>query len=436
VESPLQIRLAFGKSGLEIDLPDGPSWRVLRLRQERPLSDISGALAEALDHPIGSAPLGELARGKSSAAIAVCDITRPAPNAITLPPLLERLHESGIPPDAITIHIATGLHRPATPYEMEAIVGPSIAARYRVLNHHGKDRASHVNLGTTRSGTPVYIDRAFYSADLHITLGLIEPHLMAGFSGGRKLIAPGLSAQETIKVLHSPRFMREMTASEGSVDENPLHIELIEIAAMARHDFMLDVALTRTREIAGIFAGHATRAHAAGVNFVRDTLLETLPAPAEAVITTGAGYPLDLTFYQTIKGITAAQHIVKPGGKILVFGECTEGLGTAEFAAQLARFSTCQEFLEKLDHAPVEMDQWQLEKLAMVGCNVKILCYVPGIAAGATGGLSECMFESPEAALEALLKGLPENASIAVIPDGPYVLAQVDRQGEPQTLNA
>jgi nickel-dependent lactate racemase len=421
----LKVTLAFGKSGLDVDLPEGPSWRVLRLRQEIPLSDVRGAMADALDHPIGLPPLVELAKGKTSAAIAVCDITRPAPNSVTLPPLLERLHKAGISPHAVSIHIATGLHRPATAAEIETILGSSVAARYRVLNHFAKDLATHVNLGTTRDGTPVYIDRAFLAADLHITLGFIEPHLMAGFSGGRKLIVPGLAAQETIKVLHSPRFMRQSSASEGSIDGNPLHSELVAIAAMARHDFMLDVALTRKREIAGIFAGHPIGAHAAGVSFVRDGMLEKLPEPVDAVITTAAGYPLDLTFYQTIKGVTAAQHIVRPGGRILVFGECAEGIGAAEFASQLARFSTYQDFLQRIDKSPVEVDQWQLEKLAMVGRRNEILFYVPGINSRETGGLAGRIFETPAAALEALLHGIQKNARIAVIPEGPYVFAQI-----------
>lgn len=425
LESRLRVRLAFGRSGLDIELPDGPSWRVLRSRREIPLFDVSNALARALDHPIGSPPLIELAKGKATAAIAVCDITRPAPNSVTLPPLLDRLHNAGISPDAVTIHIATGLHRPATENETEAILGPSIAARYRVLNHYAKDGASHVYLGTTKNGTPVYIDREFLAADLHLTLGFIEPHLMAGFSGGRKLIVPGLAAQETIKVLHSPKFMRQQSASEGSIDENPLHDELLEIAALVRHDFMFDVVLTRTREIAGVFAGHPAKAHAAGMAFVRDSLLESLPEPVDAVITTGAGYPLDLTFYQTIKGVTAAQHIVKPGGRILVFGECAEGIGTPEFTAHMTSFSTYGEFLQRIDRAPVEVDQWQLEKLAMAGCRMDILFHVPGVAAGAMGGLKSRIFESPTAALEELLRGLPKNAIIAVIPEGPYVLAQI-----------
>ena len=156
------------------------------------------------------------------------------------------------------------------------------------------------------------------AADLHITLGFIEPHLMLGFSGGRKLVAPGMAAQETIKVMHSPRFMREPLATEGSIAGNPLHEELLEIAAMARHDFILDVTLTQEREISGVFAGDPVKAHAAGVKFLESTSLEPLDMLADAAITSAAGYPLDLTFYQSVKGLTAAQHIVKPGGRILL----------------------------------------------------------------------------------------------------------------------
>src|SRR4029077_19333587 len=228
------------------------------------------------------------------------------------------LERGGIPPEGITILIATGLHRAATDAEIHEICGDEIAARYRVLNHDARILSQHSHLGSTASGTPVYIDERFVAADLHITLGFIEPHLMLGFSGGRKLIAPGLAAQETIKVLHSPKFMRDARSVEGSIEDNPLHRELLEIARMARHDFIVDVALTRDRRIAGVFAGNAVEAHRRGVEFVSQVMLETLDEPVDAVITTSAGYPLDLTFYQAIKGITAASHIVKPGGKILL----------------------------------------------------------------------------------------------------------------------
>lgn len=421
----MRINLAFGKTGLALDLPEGPSYEVLHSRSAEPIQDTARALAAALDQPVGTRGLREMAEGKSSAAIAVCDITRPAPNAVTLPPLLERLHAGGIPKDRVTILIATGLHRLATPAEIESIVGPSIAANYHIVNHNAKDLACHSNVGTTRRGTPVHVDQRFVSADLHITLGFIEQHLMAGFSGGRKLIAPGLAAQETIKVLHSPAFMREPRAIEGSIEDNPLHADLLEIASMVRHDFMLDVALTKSREIAGIFAGDGVKAHAAGIQFVRQSQLETLPQLFDAVITSGAGYPLDLTFYQTIKGVTAAQHIVKPGGKILVFGECAEGIGAREFANRLARLSTYEAFLNDLNGVPVEVDQWQLEKLALAGLKYEVLFYTPGIAPQVSGELAERIFATPDEALTALLRGLPRSARIAVIPEGPYVFAQV-----------
>lgn len=311
----MQIRFAFGQHGLDLTLPGGPHYEVIESRSASPLPNVAAALELALNHPIGSPPLSALAAGKKTAAISVCDITRPAPNWLTLPPLLRRLHAAGIPVDAVTILIATGLHREATPSEINAILGPEIAAKYRVVNHDARALHQHRWLGTTGRGIPVYIDERFMAAELHITLGFIEQHLMLGFSGGRKLVAPGLAAQETIKVIHSPLFMREPLATEGSVSGNPLHAQLLEIARMAGHHFMLDVTLTQSREVSGIFAGDPVEAHAAGVQFLRTTSLEKLSGLADAVITSAAGHPLDLTLYQTIKGLTAAQHIVKPGGK-------------------------------------------------------------------------------------------------------------------------
>ncbi|CAN5653789.1 nickel-dependent lactate racemase [soil metagenome] len=421
----MKIQFAFGKEGLMLSLPDGPTYDLVESRSASALPDANAALEAALDAPIGCAPLRELAAGKRTAAISVCDITRPAPNSVTLPPLLRRLHEAGIPVEGVMILIATGLHRSATPEEIDSILGPEIAAKYRVVNHDAKVRADHRPLGSTQRGTPVFIDERFMAADLHITLGFIEQHLMLGFSGGRKLIAPGLAAQETIKVIHSPRFMREPMATEGSIEQNPLHGELLEIARMARHDFMLDVTLTQSRAISGVFAGDPVAAHAAGVDFLRGTSLERLTGLADAVITSAAGHPLDLTFYQLIKGITAAQHIVKDGGKILILGACMEGIGSPEFARMLKEYRGPESFLSSLDGAPVEVDQWQLEKLALTSLRTEILFYAPGISATAMGALGESSFLSMDAAIQALLQGLPTDARIALVPEGPYVFARV-----------
>jgi nickel-dependent lactate racemase len=420
----MQIGFAFGTSGLSLELPDGFSYQILEARSGIPLPDPAEALEQALDNPIGTPALTQLARGKRSAAISICDITRPAPNQQTLPPLLRRLEQAGIPREAITILIATGLHRPATEEEILRIAGKEVVSRYRVLNHHAREISEHRHLGSTQRGTPVYIDSRFLDADLRLSVGFIEPHLMLGFSGGRKLVAPGLAGEQTIKTIHSPKFMREPKSTEGSIDDNPLHHELLEIARMAGHSFILDVALSRDRRIAGVFAGHPEQAHAAGVKFVAKTLLEQIQQPADVAITSAAGYPLDLTFYQAIKGITAAAHIVKPGGRILLIAECREGAGADEFSRMLKDLPPFPEFLETLARAPVTIDQWQLEKLALVAQKAEVHYFVPGLPQEFRTALQGKAHENANAALEAVLGDLPLSSSVAVIPEGPYVLAR------------
>lgn len=423
---PQQVHLAFGRSGLTVDLPAGFEYVTLDAKSAGALADAPAAIEQALDSPIGAAPLIELARGKRTATISVCDITRPAPNRIVLPGVLRRLEAAGIERANIVILIATGLHRPATVAEIREIVGAEIAATHRVENHDAKQLSDHRFLGTTAAGTPAYIDERFVSADLRITLGFIEPHLMAGYSGGRKLVVPGLAAQETIKVIHSPKFMREPRAVEGSIADNPLHRELLEIAGLAGHDFMIDVALTRDRGIAGVFAGNPVEAHKQGVQFVSQSLLQQLDRPVDAVITTGAGHPLDLTFYQVIKGITAASHIVRQGGRILVVGACEEGCGSPEFTAMQAEHPDPARFLEAIEGADVTVDQWQLEKLALVTRKAKVFFCLPGLPGSLRGKLWGPAFDNGRDAVAALLEGLPAGARIAVIPEGPYVLARAN----------
>jgi nickel-dependent lactate racemase len=419
------VYFAFGKQGIQLSMPDGPRYEVVESRTAAALEDVASALDASLDHPIAGPSLLALASGKKTAAISVCDITRPAPNWVTLPPLLRRLHQAGIPVEGVTILIATGLHRGATAEEIRSIMGPEIAAKYRVVNHDARAEEEHRWLGSTKRGTPVYIDERFMAADLHISLGFIEQHLMLGFSGGRKLIAPGVAGQQTIKAIHSPKFMREPMATEGSILENPLHAELLEMAQMAGHHFMLDVTLTQDRQISGVFAGSPVEAHAAGMEFLQRTSLEKLSGLADVVITSSAGYPLDLTFYQTIKGVTAAQHIVRPGGRILLLGECEEGVGSPDFAHKLAAFTGYEEYLEEIREAEVVVDQWQLEKLALTGLQNELFFYTPGVTREQLGALGARSFSNVEDALTAVLSDLPEGARVALLPEGPYVYARV-----------
>ncbi|HEV2198608.1 MAG TPA: nickel-dependent lactate racemase [Bryobacteraceae bacterium] len=419
------VRLAFGREGLCIHLSDDFEHRILACPVVAPLADPHAAIESALDRPFAGPPLFEIARGKRSAAIAVCDITRPVPNRATLPSVLKRLEGAGIPRQGISILIATGLHRAATAAEIREIVGENVAQCYTVLNHDARNAALHRALGATSSGTTFAIDARFLDADLHITLGLIEPHLMLGFSGGRKLIAPGLASEATIKQLHSPRFMRDGRTREGFIDDNPLHADLLEIARAARQDFMLDVVPTRDRGIAAVFAGEPEASHAAGMKWVAAATMQRLDAPVDAVITTSAGYPLDLTFYQCIKGVTAASQIVKQGGRILLFGASSEGAGASEFREMLTRYRSAQDFMDATAGAPVTIDQWQLEKLALAVKKAKVFYCVPGLPAEQRNALWGPAFDCAENALRAFYQDLPRGSRIAVIPEGPYVLAGV-----------
>jgi nickel-dependent lactate racemase len=421
----MKVRLAFGREEVEVKFPAHVQTTVLEAKFADAVESADAALAKALSQPSGSPALLELARGKSTAAISICDITRPAPNRIVLPHVLRALEQAGIPAAGIIILIATGLHRAATPQELHEIVGPEILGRYMVVSHDARDAAAHSDLGETRSGTRVFLDRRFVESNLHISLGFIEPHLMLGFSGGRKLVAPGLAGEETIKRLHSPFFMRDPRVVEGSFPDNPLHYELLEIAAMARHDFIVDVALTRSRQIARVFAGDPVKAHAAGVEFVSKATLALLDEPVDAVVTTSAGYPLDLTYYQSVKGVTAASHIVKQGGMILLVAACQEGLGGQEFTAFVRRFPDARTCLKATEQEPVVIDQWQLEKLALVAQKARLAFCTQGITVEDRQYLWGPVFERPAEAVAAVCAELPHGARVAVIPEGPYVFSQL-----------
>ncbi len=421
----MKINLAFGRDGLDVDVPDRNLRKVLTPAEVQPIEDADAFLVHALTHPIGSPALSTVARNAKSACIVICDITRPVPNMVLLPPLLRTLEASGVPYDRVTILIATGLHRASTRHELEAIVGTEILSRYHVEDHHARVPAEHQFLGYTRRETPVYIDRRYWEADIKITTGFIEPHLMAGFSGGRKLIAPGCAGEATIKALHSPLFLEDPRCCEGGIEGNPLHQELLEIAVMAGHDFIVNVSLNSARRITGLFAGDPLAAHTAGVDFVRKSVRATVPAPADIVVTTSAGYPLDLTLYQAIKGMTAAMPVLRKGGLLIIAAECAEGLGSDEFTTMATSFPTVSQFVDTIMSNPVVIDQWQLEECAKAVKHAEVVLVSPSIHRKYGRKLFIRTAERVEQAMEEGLKVLGPEATVAVIPKGPYTLVEV-----------
>jgi nickel-dependent lactate racemase len=339
---------------------------------------------------------------------------------------LSALQESGIDADAITLLIATGLHRPSTPEELVQLVGLDILRRYRVIDHHAREAAEQVFLGETSSGIPVFIDRRYCEAELKITTGFIEPHLMAGFSGGRKLIAPGCAGEETIKALHSPRMLEDPRCREGNIDTNPLHRELLEIARMAGHDFIVNVSLDQEHRVTGVFAGEPLAAHEEGVRFVREAVRATLPRPADIVVTTSAGYPLDLTYYQAVKGMTAALPVVREGGTMIVAAECAEGLGSPEFTRMATAFRSSEEFMSSLLSGPVVIDQWQLEECSKAARKAEVVLVSPRVHREHRAKLFIRTAASVEEALQEAFRRHGRGASVAVIPKGPHTLVDIE----------
>jgi len=421
----VKIHLAYGRRGLDFEIPEQNLAKVLTMKGAPPLEDPGQRLRFLLENPMGSEPLRNLAANASSACLVICDITRPVPNTLLLPPVLETLENSGLKSGQITLLVATGLHRPATPEELKDMVGETILKSYRVISHKARVSSKQEFLGFTGNKTPVHIDSTYTRAELKLTIGFIEPHLMAGFSGGRKLVAPGCAGEPTIKALHSPYFIENPYCREGSTEDNPLHFELLEIAGMAGHDFIVDVALDETRSVTGIFAGNPLKAHEHGVEHVRASARATLDQPADIVITTGAGYPLDLTFYQAIKGMTAALPAVKKGGTLIVAAECAEGLGSSEFSRMALKFRTVDSFSEAIARSPVSIDQWQLEECAKAARHAEILLVSPNISKSYGDKLFVRTMESIDKAFIYALEKHGPSATAAVIPKGPYALVGI-----------
>ena len=422
----MRCRLEYGREGLEIDLPDERVVRSLAYKRAIPLPNPAATLRDVLQAPTGTPPLRQLARGKRTACIVICDITRPVPNEMILRPLLETLESAGIARDEILILIATGLHRPNEGDELVEIVGAEIAANYRIENHHGQVLAEHTYLGDSPRGVPVWIDSRYVAADLKITVGLIEPHLMAGYSGGRKLICPGIAALETVKVWHSPRFLEHPRADCGMLDGNPVHEENTWIGRRAGCDFIVNVVLDDHRRPLKFVAGDMEAAFLEGVAFVRDVVTDPVREPVDIVVTSSAGYPLDTTFYQSIKGMTGALPIVKQGGTIIIAASLTEGIGSPQFQQLFRENAGSGVFVQRIQGDDYfVMDQWQLEELAKVRRRARVRMVSHGLPADVIDQLFVDSAPSVEAAVAEALAEYGPDATIAVIPKGPYVLAQV-----------
>lgn len=365
------VQLPYGERTIEAEVPDSAT--VLRPLSSSPLNDPAAAVRQALQAPLASAQLAQLARGAATATIVVSDITRAIPNATFLAPLLGTLEGAGVPREGITLLIGTGLHRASRPDEHERILGGEIAQRYRVVDHVAKDRRTQRYLLTTPRGTDVWLNAAWMDADLRIVTGFVEPHLFAGYSGGGKGVLPGIAGAEAIMANHDARMIGHPRATWCTTHGNPIFEEMRDVALRSGVSFALNVTLDERQRITGVWAGELVAVHDAAIEQAARQALQPIPHAFDIVVATNMGYPADLVLYQAVKGISVAAQACAEGGAILLVAECREGVGGAEFFELLHGARSPAEMLAGIERSPAPShDQWQAQVQAMVQARCEV----------------------------------------------------------------
>jgi len=419
----MQVRLAYGRNGLDIEVPE-ENCSVVEPLYVPGLAGEGTSLLDVLRRPTGTPPLREVVTESHTVAIAVPDITRPIPTDRILPPVLEELVH--VPREQVVILVATGSHRGSTVSELEEMLGADVVRDYRIVNHSAFERESLRYLGDTSAGIPIWLNREWLSANVRIAIGLVEPHLFAGFSGGPKMVAPGLSGIDTIMELHGPDLIAHPRSVWGVIGGNPVHKAIREIAHRTGVHFNLNVILNKERRIVRAYGGDLKTSHEAACQEARKIVMRPVPKPFDVVVTTNSGYPLDLNLYQTAKGMSAAALIVKEGGVIICASECSDGIPEhGEYKRLLHSVSSLDEFIENMHSSEYRvMDRWevQLQAQTQKKATVYLKSSLPDEVVRAAHLLP---IHSVEETLHDALQSMGDDASVCVLPEGPQTIPYV-----------
>jgi len=416
----MQVELAYGRHGLTINVPDEAD--LLLPQPVEGIENEGAALRRALRSPIGRPPLREMVSPTDSVAIVFSDITRPMPNDRVLPVLLDEL--SFIPQEQIILINGLGTHRPNTNQELEQMLGSEIASQYRILQHDAWDKANLVELGQSVYGNPVSINRLYLEADIKILTGFIEPHIFAGFSGAPKAVLPAIAALETIMANHGYEMLNRPQANWGVTVGNPLWEEMREVALMTEPDLLLNVTLNRSRQITGVFAGELVAAHKQGTKAAKAAAMVPVDQPYDIVITTNSGYPLDINLYQSVKGMSCAAQIVKPGGSIIIASECSNGIPDyGEYGPIVREAGSVQAIYEIIGQPGYQRhDQWEAQLQADVQSQAEVFIYADGLSDEQIEGMLLTPCHNIEETLAACMEKHGPNASVCILPEGPQTI--------------
>ncbi len=431
--NPNKTIIDYGRTGISLALnPEIADWTVIEPDNAAPLPDFKKAFHRAADKPIGSKPLADLISPSDKVVIVTSDNTRPVPNKILIPEIIEACHSDYA---NFTILIGSGSHRPHAGAEVEQMLGRDIMRQCRVICHDASDDGVLKYLGKTKSGIPVSMNKKYLDADKKIVIGFIEPHFFAGFSGGAKGICPALCGIDTIKAFHSYEIISDPLSNYGHFEDNPQQQAARDAAALAPPDFLINVTLNSAREITGIYAGDYLEAHRAGAKEVAAISTSLLDKKFPIVVTSNSGFPLDQNLYQTVKGIWAAFQVAEEGGSIVVVSECSQGIPSgSNFEKILSSHISPQLLLNMLERDDFKMiDRWQAQKLAEMLLRVEIHLF-SSLSTEDTARCQLIKMDNLDFGLRRLAVRYGPKPFIAVLPKGPLTIPLVKQVPDQERL--
>ncbi len=423
----MKVTLKYGHEGITLEINETPGFAGIIMPSEpETIKNPSVKIEESLYKPIAAKPFADIARGRKNACIVISDITRPVPNKLILPPLLKIIEAAGVPRSEITILVATGIHRPSTEDERNRLVGPEIIKHYKVVDHFSKNREEMIEVGLIGEKVPALVNSLYVRADLKILTGFIEPHMWAGYSGGRKSILPGISSVETLEFMHGPEMIAHHNTEYGILEGNLFHEAGLAIMEKAGADFIVNVTLNTKKEITGIFSGHPVIAHLTGCEFLAKHCVREVDTPLDFIVTTNSGAPLDINFYQTAKGITGAAAAVKSGGDIVIASRCTEGPGSPEYRKILDMVDSPGSFVCRVMQKEFFIpDQWCAQETYQVLSDKEVWIYTDGLSSEEIKRYHMHPVQSIPETIQTLLAKHGPKARWAIVPDGPQVILKV-----------
>ena len=424
----MQVHLAYGDTGLDVELPTERT-TVVEPRYTPGVADPAALLRERLRDPVSGPPLRDVVRPGQRVVISMCDGTRAQPRDLMIPAVLDEL-DGIVDRDDICILVATGTHRGNTEAEIRAMVGDDVVDTVRVINHDARDDTSLVWMGKHGDGVPVWLNRHWVEADVRITTGFVEPHFFAGFSGGPKMVAPGLAGLETVLTLHDARRIGHPNATWAVCEGNPVHDDVrAVVAAVGKVDFAFDVVLNREQKIVEAYAGELFTMHSAAREAAQRLAMCPVPDLFDVVVTTNSGYPLDQNLYQAVKGMSAGATVVRPGGTILCAAECRDGFPNhGSYREVLESADSPRALLDAIESRPETVpDQWQVQVQAKVQCTARVVMHTSYLSDHALALAHMEQTADIAATVRQALETAGPDARVCVLPEGPQTIPYVDR---------